>query len=241
MKLKSVGVMAWLCLMGFSSAQLDRGLTVFKPIALPQTMKPSPIPKGMVDSLVGTLPMPEQGGNCGPSLGNLQVPTGISDQPIDITVSAQIVEIMKADQDARRNATQDTDWEKFSEEDAQRRTELLQLIAKASTAEDYASIALVFQHGDCVPHYLLAHHFALLGMKNSDLARWLVAATLDRALMSVNRAQKYGTQYTASSDNCFALYVVDPRTTDADRVALGVPSLEEALGRPKEFNPPSCP
>jgi hypothetical protein len=241
MKIKWIGVAALLCSTGFSMAQNALNTSVFKPIELPQTIKPNPIPKGMVDSPPWALPMPIQGGNCDPSVDNLQVPTGVSPKPIDPTTSAKIAEIVKADQEARENADENTDWDKLSKEDAQRRTQLLELITKSSTASDYASIALVFQHGDCVPHYLLAHHFALLAMKNDSLAQWLVAATLDRALMSVNRAQKYGTQYTASSDRCFGLYVVDPRTTDQERTALGVPILEMAIARAKEFSAPDCP
>jgi len=73
------------------------------------------------------------------------------------------------------------------------------------------------------------------------LAKWLYAATLDRALMNSGQAQKYGTQYISGSNGqCSRLYVVDPRTTDAERKSYNVPTLEEAIARAKMFATPSC-
>lgn len=156
-------------------------------------------------------------------------------------MTAQIQQIKDADQAARRNLTANSDWQKLSREDAERRNQLLELIPQVTSAESFAYIALVFQHGNCVQHYLLANYFATLGLQTNQLARWLVAATLDRALMSVGRAQKYGTQYLGNSQRCFALYVVDPRTTDAERIQLGVPILQAALNEARSLSAPDCP
>jgi hypothetical protein len=231
-----------LVLLGFSSAiALAAGTLVpFKPVSLPETIKPDPIPKGMTDFPANQI---QTTSSCSPEVRQLQVPTQTSSTPIDASASQKIQVIVDADQNARKNITADTDWQKLMREDQDRRQQLLELIPLASTATDFANIALVFQHGDCINHYLLANYFATLGMKENDLARWLVAATMDRALMNAGRAQKYGTQYVPrdSQGKCFALYVVDPRTTDAERVALRVPTLEEAINRAKMFNAADCP
>jgi hypothetical protein len=226
----------------FSSAIALVGgtLTPFKPIALPETIKPNPIPKGMTDFPSNQIRMPL---SCSPEVRQLQVPTEASSIPIDAGASRKIQAIVDADQDARKNITADTDWQKLTREDQERRQQLLELIPLAATATDFANIALVFQHGDCTDHYLLANYFATLGMKENDLALWLVAATMDRALMNSGKAQKYGTQYIARDPQgkCFALYVVDPHTTDAERVALRVPTLEEAINQAKTFGANDCP
>lgn len=36
--------------------------------------------------------------------------------------------------------------------------------------------------------------------------------------------------------NCYALYMVDPRTTDAERAAMKVPTLEKALEQAKTLS-----
>ena len=93
---------------------------------------------------------------------------------------------------------------------------------------------------------MLANRMALMSMNTSQSGKQssrdidpkpMYATTLDRALMYSGRAQKFGTQYFGK---CSRLYVVDPRTTDAERKSYNVPSLEEAIARAKTFAAPSC-
>ena len=231
-------------LFGVGLAQSGAVLEVFVPAALPQTIKPNPVPNTMVD-WPGNMSM---GGNCSPSLKDLQVPTDVSNAKADVEVSKRIQAIVDADQAARKG----TITSDIALEDAKRRVALLPLIPRAVTSEDFSSIALVFQHGDCVPHYMFANRMAEMGIKATvadadnqvmyrNRSKWLYAATLDRALMNSGRAQKYGTQYISfSSDECSRLYVVDPRTTDAERISYNVPTLEEAIARAKMFATPGC-
>jgi hypothetical protein len=240
--MKKILVVAIAVIAGFALAQATAKLELFKPAPLPQTIMPNPIPEGMVGP--GPYqPMSESLSACTtPSLDGLQVPVDVSGVPEDVAISKQIQDIVDADQAPRMvEDFSKIDWDKVSREDAERRTALLALIPKAVTGENFANVALVFQHGDCIGHYMLANHFARLGASGSELARWLVAATLDRALMNVGRAQKYGTQYTSiGSTECFALYVVDPTTTDADRAKFRVPTLFAAIAQAKEFNAANC-
>ena len=231
-----------LLLSGFALGQPGAKLEVFVPEPLPVTTKPVPIPDGMTDLPTSFPIMSERGGNCFPRLEGLMVPVDVRNATPDAATSDRIERIKNADQAARQQSTPDTDWRKVAEQDRERREALLPLIPRAVTGQDFAFAALVFQHGGCVPHYRLAHHLARMGADRDPLARWLVAATLDRALMSVGRAQKYGTQYAFRTDrpDCFALYVVDPTTTDAERLTLGAPTLHEAIFEAKAFNPPNC-
>jgi hypothetical protein len=240
--MKKILVVAIAVIAGFALAQATAKLELFKPAPLPQTIMPDPIPNGMTGLPLGFIPMSEDPSTCTtPSLDGLQVPIDVRGVRADSAVSRKIQDIVDADQDVRQTADFSKNWDKVAREDAQRRTELLTLIPKAVSADDFANIALVFQHGDCIGHYMLANHFARLGASGSELARWLVAATLDRALMSLGRAQKYGTQYTViGATQCYALYVVDPRTTDEERMKFNVPSFTQALAQAKEFNAANC-
>jgi hypothetical protein len=241
--MKKILIVVVALIVGFAIAQTTAKLELFKPVPLPETVMPNPIPEGMIGLPQGFIGMSENLSSCTtPSLDGLQVPVDVTGVKADDAVSKKIQDIVDADQAARN--VQDfskVDWEKVSREDAERRTALLALIPNAVSADDFANIALVFQHGDCIGHYMLANHFARLGASGSELARWLIAATLDRALMNTGRAQKYGTQYTSIGEtNCFALYVVDPRTTDEERLKFRVPILTKALAQAKEFNAPGC-
>jgi hypothetical protein len=238
--MKKILIVAFAVIVGFALAQTTAKIEVFKAVPLPETIMPDPIPVGMVGP--GDYPRMRENGACSPSIDGLQVPVDVTGVQADSVISKQIQDIVDADQAARNvEDFSKVDWAQISRDDTERRRALLVLIPKAISANDFANIALVFQHGDCIPQYMLANHFARLGAAGSKLARWLVAATLDRALMSNGRAQKYGTQYTSiGSTECFALYVVDPRTTDEERVTLGVPGLSEAIAQAKEFNAPSC-
>lgn len=91
------------------------------------------------------------------------------------------------------------DWlNKFGPRDAQRRKQVIDLIARAGlhTGQDFDEAAFVFQHGDRPDDYLLAHTLATVAIaKGSAKSRWIAAATLDRYLQKVQQPQIYGTQY----------------------------------------------
>jgi hypothetical protein len=225
-------------------AQSKAKLEPFVPASLPQTIKPNPVPKTMIENQK-LLPGESINRSCKPSLNGLLVPTDVSGLKPDPIVSKQIQTIVDADQAMRQNN------QPFKVSDDQKRREkLLPLIPRAITAQDFAKISLVFQHGNCVAEIMLANRMASIAiqltpigskLKSQDIdPRWLYAATLDRALMYSDLAQKYGTQYMTPKGKCTQLYVVDPRTTDAERAKYGVPSLKQAIARAKKFDSPGC-
>src|SRR5436305_7811932 len=77
-----------------------------------------------------------------------------------------------------------------------------------------------------------------MGSKDS---RWLAAAALDRWLMYQSKPQKYGTQFVSDGKR-YRLWDLDPATTDDERAANHVPSLQEQLKQAEHYtqtNPPS--
>jgi hypothetical protein len=147
-------------------------------------------------------------------------------------ITVRMRELFATDQAARLSAP--IDWPRLAQEDAQRRQETMTylLAGQICTAESLYYAAFIFQHGNCPEHYDLAHQLAEYARQRGyDAARWLCAATLDRALMSRNLPQKYGTQYVAYGDGPLELYSYDPDTTDEERREYDVPPLHELLGR----------
>jgi hypothetical protein len=69
----------------------------------------------------------------------------------------------------------------------------------------------------------------------------LAAEAIDRSLMVRGLPQRYGTQYVYMPvTETWSLYTWDPKTSDAEREAMGVPTLAEALERAEILNrPPS--
>jgi hypothetical protein len=201
----------------------------FVPTPLPKTVVPNPMPAGMLEGmkLPAGMSIAQNTGPCKPSLKGLQIPKRSDGSSQDPQASRQIQSLIDRDQNARKNGT-------FNEtDDLKNRTAVLPLIARASTAQDFSNIALIFQHGNCIAHFQLT---TVLATRGGNL--WLSAASIDRALMNLGKAQKYGTEYlpVAMRSECYALYMVDPRTTDAERVAMKVPVLEKA----KTLSDKSC-
>jgi hypothetical protein len=225
-------------------AQSKAKLELFVPAPLPQTIKPNPVPKTMIENQK-LLPGESIDRSCKPSLKGLLVPTDVSGLKPDPIVSKQIQTIVDADQAMRQN-----NGAFDNSQDQKRREQLLPLIPRAVTVRDFSNISLVFQHGDCVPLFMLANRMASMAIallpagktfeSRYGNPRWLYAATLDRALMNSDLAQKFGTQYLTPSGSCTKLYVVDPRTTDAERAKYGVPSLKQAIAQAKKFDSPGC-
>lgn len=79
---------------------------------------------------------------------------------------------------------------------------------------------------DCLLAFYLAKNAADKGMED---ARPLAARCVDRYLVRSGQAQRFGTQMIADSLGNWMLAPVDPNTTDSERAAWGVPSLEELM------------
>ena len=156
------------------------------------------------------------------TLGNNEAPA----------IAARMQALFAADQAARQSTP--IRWELLAREDNERRHETLNYLTSGqiSAPESLYYAAFIFQHGNCPEHYDLAHHLAELAIQRGYTeARWISAASLDRALMSRGLPQKYGTQYVSTDGGPLELYQYDPTTTDEERQHYDVPPLQDILRR----------
>jgi hypothetical protein len=156
----------------------------------------------------------------------------------DAERNAEIKSIVDADQADRRR-----DWSKLSEEDRKaigerddtrnRRTREIIAASELHTAQDFANAALIMQHSANFAGYQTAHELAVCAMLLGDrsFGRWLVTATYDRMLGSVGHDQRFGTQYHGFGPAMTLAQVDTTGICDAERKALGCPTLEEARNR----------
>jgi hypothetical protein len=161
-------------------------------------------------------------------------------------VSSRIKRLFDEDQKARM--VDKIDWGKLEREDRIRRQEVLGYILRdqLSSDADFVGAGFIYQHGPCANSYLLAHQLAgyaialsegtLAKGEQAQVSRWLYAATWDRFLRNNALPQRFGTQYTSVGSECkFELEPFDPNTTDEERQAYGVPTLEQAKAQAATF------
>jgi hypothetical protein len=178
---------------------------------------------------------------CTPQIANGTPKLG---RQANTAVSAQMKAIFDADQ-ADREGT--IDWAKVVPRDQARQVAVLKLLqgGRVATSQELVGAAFVFQHGNCSNHFLLAHTLAGEAMKRGDRqsdTKFIFAATLDRYLLNTGKLQKYATQYMGDQNGCnMKLSATDPATTDAERLALELPTLAEAEAAAPELNQPNCP
>jgi hypothetical protein len=135
------------------------------------------------------------------------------------------------------------DWSVVGKRDAQRRAQVLQWLADGDirTADDYFHAALIFQHGDSIEDTQLAFALATTAVRmapsNHD-AQILRVDAWDRIMQESGKPQWYGTQYVRSkTTGKWELYPTDPSAvTDAQRKAIGLPSLSEAMAVVAQLN-----
>lgn len=150
----------------------------------------------------------------------------------EIVDNPRLTEMYEADQAARRR--QPIDWSQVAPMDRAHQREAMALLRKGEvrTATDYFHAAMIMQHAEAFEDYQLAFSLARISYAldpSNKHARWLSAAAWDRALMSKGVPQWYATQYRPAPGGAMELYpVVESVVTDAERAALGVPTLQEA-------------
>lgn len=135
--------------------------------------------------------------------------------------------LFNADQAARAGGP-NIDWSIVNVEDRTRREETRRLLeaGQVASADDFYHAAFIFQHGDVADDYLLAHALAVTAIaKGRADAAWIAAASLDRYLQNIGRAQIYGTQFQIPSDDRPVTQGDYNRDLlpDSARIAVGVP------------------
>lgn len=153
----------------------------------------------------------------------------------------RLQEVVNADQAERQQQRSAEEWVEISKRDEARRGQVSEELkaGRVLTALDFYNAALVMQHGSTLEDIRMAHSLAAISAHLSPerSAKWLTAASWDRMMMYQKKPQWYGTQYVRDQNDKWALYDVDESAvTDADRVALSVPTLAESRKRTEDMN-----
>ena len=142
----------------------------------------------------------------------------------------ELLKIFNEDQSDRKvPKEQSIDWSVVIPRDEARLAQVKELYEADAlqTGTDYYRAALILQHGEEPEDYLLAHEFCIVAISRREAqAKWLAAASEDRFLMSIDRPQRFGTQYCSDpndSQKRVWLYPVDAQVTDSLRCKFNVP------------------
>lgn len=158
------------------------------------------------------------------------------------TINTELRSLYQADQADRQQKP--IDWAVVGPRDEERRARVLALHRQGQLkgAPDYFHAAMVMQHGSAVEDYALAAEWsrqACTLAPELPVACWLSAAAEDRHLQAQGKPQIWGTQYRRA-DGSSGPWTQEPfdrqARTDAQREALGVPSLAQSEQRLRQMN-----
>ncbi len=156
-------------------------------------------------------------------------------------ISAELARLFAEDQGDRTSPpTDDIGWNALVARDAARLARIKTLCRSHAlqTGMDYFHAAMILQHAHETDDYLLAHELCVVAASQGVWqAKWLAAASEDRFLMSLNRPQRFGTQYRVDQPTGrWSLYETASDLPDSMRRALGVPALSEAQAHVQTMN-----
>ncbi len=160
-------------------------------------------------------------------------------EALTLTDNSELAEIYKNDQADRQ--TDNIDWDVVSKNDSLREVRIYQLLDsnKVTTSTDYHNAAMVFQHGGDSISYGMAVKLMRKSIElDSTANKWLLAAAIDRHLLSKDEPQIYGTQYHKfGKDEPWIRGEIDTtKITDAERIEYGVETLAEQREKVKQMN-----
>ena len=155
-----------------------------------------------------------------------------------ISNNIELIEIYKNDQSDRK--TDNINWSIVYKKDSLRRKRVYELLDsnKIRTSKDYYNAAMVFQHGSDSIAYGMAVKLMRKSIElDSTVNKWLLAAAIDRDLLSRNKPQIYGTQYKKMGDEPWKLGEIDTtQISDAERIKFGVKTLAQQREKVKMMN-----
>lgn len=153
--------------------------------------------------------------------------------------NAELIEIYRNDQADRQ--TDQIDWNVVSKRDRLREARIYQLLDsnKVRTSNDYHHAAMIFQHGQDSTAYGMAVKLMRKSIElDSTANKWLLAAAIDRYLLSKDEPQIYGTQYQKfGKDEPWQRGRMDTtKISDAERIEYGVETLAQQREKVKRMN-----
>ncbi len=162
--------------------------------------------------------------------------TSVKKEPIKD--NAELAEIYRLDQEDR--SVDEIDWNVVGKKDRAREARVIQLLDsnKVRTSNDYQHAGMIFQHGKDSTAYGLAVKLLKKSIElNPKADKWLLAATIDRDLLSRNKPQIYGTQFWKVGDQPWERMKMDTtQITDAQRKEYRVETLAEQKIKLKKMN-----
>ncbi|BDD01407.1 tetratricopeptide repeat protein [Persicobacter psychrovividus] len=161
----------------------------------------------------------------------------VIEEPIED--NTELIEIYRNDQADRQ--TDSIDWSVVSKRDSLRELRIYQLLDsnKVRTSKDYHNAAMIFQHGGDSTAYGMAVKLMRKSIElDSTANKWLLAAAIDRYLLSKDEPQIYGTQYQRlGKEEPWQLGKMDTtKVSDAERIEYGVETLAEQREKVKQMN-----
>ena len=149
--------------------------------------------------------------------------------------SSRIARIYDANWQEQHRAPDRGDPREFARRQHERCDEVVKLLDTGAIVSplDRLYAAAILKDSTRVSDLERARDVALeVAKAGSDRALPIAAEAIDRLLREDHRAQKYGTQYEFNPvTGRWVLYEWDPRTTNAERAAMGVVTIEEAQRR----------
>lgn len=106
------------------------------------------------------------------------------------------------------------------------------------SASDLLKASVILVESDEAGDLKLAEELALLSARKGETLGLRVAAeAVDKAQIKQGLLQRYGTQYEwVPVLRAWRLYPIDPLTSDADRLAMGIPPMAELLKAEEQLN-----
>ncbi|MEJ8544718.1 hypothetical protein, partial [Brevibacillus borstelensis] len=115
------------------------------------------------------------------------------------------------------------------ERDGERRRRVNEILSEGKMTEgaDFFFAAIIFQHGEELSEWFLAHELAKKAAElGFEQGKWLAAVALDRWLVRQGRPAKFGNQLIPFG-GVYRLPAVDPLTTDEERAASDIAPLDD--------------
>lgn len=146
-----------------------------------------------------------------------------------VSDNSRLAELAKSDQlDRKRNTPE------ISKNDRARLKEVKTIISEDTliTSNDYFNAAIVLQHGDEPQDYKTANDLAKKAVEideGNQKAKILVAQSMDRYLLSINKPQIYGTQRKLLGELEYMQPIDTLQISDFERKQLGLRTIRETL------------
>lgn len=155
------------------------------------------------------------------------------------TDNSELQKMYNEDQSSRM--VKDINWTILSKQDKERENRVYELIKSGQvlTGKDHYNSAMIFQHGeDSIAYSMAVKHMRKAIELDTTINKWLLAAAIDRELMSKKLPQIYGTQYVKDNgETKWKRYKIDTlKVTDKERKYYGVETLSEQIEKERNMN-----